>query len=131
MSIFLLSLFLSLSLSLSPSPSPSPSSLPLSLCTSLIELSPSREHGACAIDNGGCDYLCLATGETSRVCACPDNLPDCSDSHIGKNNCISSRNLTQKCLSTIIIIIIMHSRGYVWMVGSTEIFPVLRSISSP
>ena len=67
--------------SLSPSPS-------LSLCTSLTELSPSREHGACAIDNGGCDYLCLATGETSRVCACPDDLPDCSDSHIGINNTV-------------------------------------------
>ena len=39
-------------------------------------------------DSGGCGYLCLASGEMTRVCAYPDNLPDCSDSQVGKNNTI-------------------------------------------
>ena len=41
------------------------------------ELSPIPNPGPCYYNNGGCSYLCLATGMNERVCACPDELQDC------------------------------------------------------
>lgn len=31
---------------------------------------------ACAVNNGGCEYLCLP-GKTDVTCACPDNIDRC------------------------------------------------------
>ncbi len=33
--------------------------------------------GPCAVDNGGCPYLCLTHDQTERTCACPDDITSC------------------------------------------------------